>query len=310
MDIDPVAARVARMRRFNRFYTQKIGVLEEGYLASGASLTDVRVVYELAHRDDVAAVDLARDLGLDAGYLSRVVRRLERQGLVGRTTLATDRRRSVIGLTAAGRAFFAQVDQRSRDDIGELFEAVSEPDQIRLVGALDTIQQVLEPDSRSAPSLVVLRPHRPGDMGWVVQAHGELYAREFGWTSEFEALVAEIVAGFLRSYDLAREHCWIAERDGQRVGSVFVVRQADEVAKLRLLLVDPAARGTGLGRLLVRECVRFARDAGYRTLSLWTNDVLVPARSIYQSEGFRLTHSESHRSFGQDLVGETWELGL
>lgn len=300
---------VAAVRRFNRFYTQKIGVLEEGLLKSPFSLTQARVLYELAHRDRPTATELCRDLGLDAGYLSRVLRDFEKRGLVAREPSEADGRQSLLHLSPRGLEAFAPLDARSRDEIGTMLRGLPPGDQRRLVEAMETVEALLGagPEAR-APYL--LRPHRPGDMGWVVQRHGVLYSREYGWDERFEALVASIVARFIERYDPKRERCWIAEKDGENVGSVFVVKQTKTVAKLRLLLVDPKARGLGIGARLVDECVRFARDAGYRKLTLWTNSVLVAARRIYEKAGFRLVHAEPHRSFGQDLVGETWDLDL
>lgn len=300
---------VAAVRRFNRFYTQKIGVLEEGLLKSPFSLTQARVLYELAHRDRPTATELCRDLGLDAGYLSRVLRDFEKRGLVAREPSEADGRQSLLHLSPRGLEAFAPLDARSRDEIGTMLRGLPPGDQRRLVEAMETVEALLGagPEAR-APYL--LRPHRPGDMGWVVQRHGVLYSREYGWDERFEALVASIVARFIERYDPKRERCWIAEKDGENVGSVFVVKQTKTVAKLRLLLVDPKARGLGIGARLVDECVRFARDAGYRKLTLWTNSVLVAARRIYEKAGFRLVHAEPHRSFGHDLVGETWDLDL
>lgn len=300
---------VAAVRRFNRFYTQKIGVLEEGLLKSPFSLTQARVLYELAHRDRPTATELCRDLGLDAGYLSRILRDFEKRGLVAREPSEADGRQSLLHLSPRGLEAFAPLDARSRDEIGTMLRGLPPGDQRRLVEAMETVEALLGagPEAR-APYL--LRPHRPGDMGWVVQRHGVLYSREYGWDERFEALVASIVARFIERYDPKRERCWIAEKDGENVGSVFVVKQTKTVARLRLLLVDPKARGLGIGARLVDECVRFARDAGYRKLTLWTNSVLVAARRIYEKAGFRLVHAEPHRSFGQDLVGETWDLDL
>jgi DNA-binding MarR family transcriptional regulator/GNAT superfamily N-acetyltransferase len=301
--------RVAAVRRFNRFYTQKIGALHEGLLASTFSLTEARVLYELAHRDHLTASRLRRDLGLDAGYLSRILRRFERDALLARKTSAADGRQSILALTARGRTAFAPLDTRARDEIGTLLSTLSPRAQGRLVTALHEVETLLDaPPEPRTPYL--LRPHQPGDMGWVVHRHGALYAREYGWDERFEALVATIVARFIEHYDARRERCWMAEKDGEVVGSVFLVKHTRTVAKLRLLLVEPHARGLGIGARLVDECVRFAREAGYRTLSLWTNSVLRAARRIYEEAGFRLVHRARHRSFGHDLVGETWELKL
>jgi DNA-binding MarR family transcriptional regulator/GNAT superfamily N-acetyltransferase len=299
--------RVAAVRRFNRFYTSRIGVLH--YLGSDFSLAEVRVLYELAHRvDPPAASELCRDLGVDAGYLSRLLRGFERRALISRTRSEADGRRSHVSLTAAGRAAFAPLGARSRDEIVALLEPLAEPDQRRLVEAMATIEGVLGGADRTPP--FTLRPHRPGDMGWVVHRHGALYAEEFGWDERFEALVATIVAKFIESYDPARERCWIAEKDGERIGSVFLVRCSKTAAQLRLLLVEPTARGLGVGTRLVAECERFARAAGYRTIELWTQSVLLAARRIYEAAGYGLTRKKRHRSFGHDLVGETWEKTL
>jgi DNA-binding MarR family transcriptional regulator/GNAT superfamily N-acetyltransferase len=301
--------RIAAVRRFNRFYTRRIGVLREGLHESPFSLTQSRVLYELAHRPPLTASALARDLTLDAGYLSRILRGFEAQGLVERTQSEADGRQSFIVLTEAGRAAFAPLDRGSRDEIGGLLATLTEPAQRRLVAAMETIGELLgEAPARQEPYR--LRPHQPGDMGWIVHRHGVLYAEEYGWDESFEALVAEVAAAFIKSFDPRRERCWIAEKDGEIVGSVFLVRKSDEVAKLRLLYVEPSARGLGLGRRLVDECIRFARGAGYRRMTLWTNSILVAARRIYETTGFDLIASERHHSFGHDLVGETWERDL
>jgi DNA-binding MarR family transcriptional regulator/GNAT superfamily N-acetyltransferase len=299
--------RVAAVRRFNRFYTSRIGVLH--YLGSDFSLAEVRVLYELAHRaDPPTATELCRELGVDAGYLSRLLRGFERRRLITRTRSDVDGRRSHVALTAAGRAAFAPLGARSHDEIAALLAPLAEPDQQRLIEAMQTIEGILGGRDRTPP--VTLRPHRPGDMGWVVQRHGALYAEEYGWDERFEALVAGIVARFIERYDAARERCWIAEKDGERVGSVFLVHRSATVAQLRLLLVEPSARGLGVGTRLVAECERFAREVGYRSIVLWTNSVLTAARRIYEAAGYHLTKKERHTSFGHDLVGETWEKRL
>jgi DNA-binding MarR family transcriptional regulator/GNAT superfamily N-acetyltransferase len=302
--------RIAQVRAFTRFYTQKIGVLQEGLLQSTFSLTETRVLYELCYRQKPTATELARDLGLDAGYLSRILKSFEDRGLLARTQSKEDGRRNHLALTRQGREAFAPLDARSRREVGELIGRLPDADQARLVDALKTVMALLGGSPAEAPPPFLLRPHRPGDMGWVVHRHGALYAEEYGWDQRFEALVAEIVAKFIQGFDMKRDCCWIAERDGEIVGSVFVVRQSERVAKLRLLLVEPSARGLGLGQRLVEECLRFARQAGYRKMVLWTNDVLVAARRIYEQAGFHLVKSETHHSFGRDLVGEVWERAL
>lgn len=305
---------VAALRRFNRLYTRRIGALDEGHLHSAFSLAEVRVLYEIAHRPEVTAAELGRALSLDAGYLSRMLRRLEGRALLRRRRSPADARRTLLSLTPRGRATFARLDARASNEIRALLDPLPHHDRERLVRAARTIGRLLgdDPADVAAPddARITLRRHRPGDMGWVVQRHGALYAREYGWDARFEALVAEIAADFLKHHDPARERAWIAERDGEPVGSVFLVRKTDEVAKLRLLLVEPTARGLGVGSRLVDECVRFARHAGYRAITLWTNDVLVAARRIYERAGFRLVHAEPHAMFGPPSVGETWELAL
>jgi DNA-binding MarR family transcriptional regulator/N-acetylglutamate synthase-like GNAT family acetyltransferase len=302
--------RVAAVRRFNRFYTKQIGLLQQGYLASPFSLTEVRVLYELAHRDGPTAAELGKELGLDAGYLSRILRSFEEQGLIQRTPSDADGRQHVLTLTRKGQREVAGLQERSRRDIAAMLGRLPDADQGRLVAAMGRIRALLAAPATARPAPYILRPHQVGDMGWVVHRHGVLYSQEYGWDERFEALVAGIVADFIKRFDPKRERCWIAERDGQNVGSVFLVRKSKTVAQLRLLLVEPQARGLGLGTRLVEECLRFARQAGYGEVTLWTNSVLVAARRIYERAGFRLVHEEPHRSFGQDLVGQTWELTL
>lgn len=300
--------RVRAMRRFSRFYTARIGALREGLNDGPFGLTEGRVMYELVHRDGLAASDLVRELGLDAGYLSRILSKLVRQGVVERLRSVEDGRRQVLAVTRAGRRVFAPVERTSQNELRAMLGQVAEPDQRRLLEAMDTIERVL--GGNREPAAYVLRPHRIGDMGWVVSRHGALYAEEFGWNHEFEGLVAEIAAKFIRDFDPAHECSVIAEKDGRPVGCAFVVRDSARVARLRLVLVEPETRGSGLGRLLVRECERFARATGYRKMTLWTHDVLVAARAIYASEGYRLVGEERYHKFGKDLIGETWEKAL
>ncbi len=303
------AAHVKAVRRFNRFYTQRIGVLAP-YLGSEFSLTEVRVLYELAHRDQPTATELGRELALDAGYLSRILRRFERQGWLTRTPSPADARQSLLQLTEAGHQAFAPLQQRSRDEAAALLAPLARPAQQQLTQALATVQRLLATDASPAPKNVVLRDPQPGDMGWVVQQHGEVYAREYGWDSSFEALVAEVVAGYVRRHQPDRERCWIAEVDGERVGSAFVVRKSNSVAQLRLLILTPPARGLGLGARLTDECLAFARSKGYKKMVLWTNSCLDNARALYARRGFQLVKSEPYAGFGKNLVGETWELRL
>jgi len=301
--------RVDAVRRFNRFYTKQIGVLHEGLLGSRFSLTEVRVLYELAHRERPTAADLIRELGLDGGYLSRILRGFAKRGLITKTASTADRRQMLLSLTARGRRAFAPLNARSHDEVAAMLTGLSAARQACLIEAMGTIQTLL--GAHPEPKVpYVLRPHQPGDMGWIIHRHGVLYAREYGWDETFEALVAEIAAKFIRNLDPKRERCWIAEREGGIVGSVFLVRKSEKVAQLRLMYVEPDVRGLGIGSRLSEECIRFGRQVGYRKIVLWTNSVLVAARHIYQKAGFRLVHSEPHHSFGHDLIGETWELQL
>ncbi|MBZ9974793.1 helix-turn-helix domain-containing GNAT family N-acetyltransferase [Mesorhizobium sp. BR-1-1-10] len=297
------------VRAFNRFYTRQIGLLDEGLLKSAFSLTEARVLYELAHRDGLTATDLGRDLGLDAGYVSRLLKKFERLHLISRATLASDARQSSIALTPAGRNAFAPLNQGSHDQVAALLDRLPASEQDRLVKSMRTVQRLLDADAE--PKIpYLLRPPQVGDIGWIIRRQGMLYAQDYGWDETYEALVAEILAAFVKSYDPKWERGWIAEREGEVVGSVFVVRKSDQVAKLRLLYVEPSARGLGIGKRLVEECIGFARARGYRTLTLWTNDILTAARHIYQTAGFRLTEEEPHHSFGKDLIGQNWELEL
>jgi len=309
MTTSEMPERIEAIRYFNRFYTRQIGVLEEGLLQSPYTLTEARIIYELAHYEQATATELASELKLDAGYLSRILRDLTQRELIDKQPSETDGRQTVLRLTEEGQAAFAVLNSRSRNQIEEMLSGMSQTNQSRLVESMNTIQSLLgsEPE-HSVPYL--LRPHQPGDMGWVVQKHGVLYNSEYGWDEMFEGLVAEIVGEFIKHFDPKRERCWMAEMNGEIVGSVFLVKKNDEIAKLRLLIVDPKARGLGIGKRLVDECIRFARRTGYRKITLWTNNVLLAARHIYKSAGFQLVEEEPHHSYGHDLVGETWELEL
>lgn len=303
------AARIDAVRGFNRFYTTRIGALREGFLQSTFSLSEVRVLYELAHRPSTSAAELARDLGLDAGYLSRILRRFSQRGLVHRRRSKNDGRRAIIELGPRGRRAFAPLEERQREEVRGLLEGLGDAEQERIVEAMRTIEQLLSPQS-VPPAPYLLRTHEPGDIGWVISRHGALYAQEYGWDESFEVLVGDIAINFLRTFDPKRERCWIAERAGRNVGCVFLVKKSDEVAQLRLLLVEPEGRGLGIGRRLVEECIAFARRSRYRRIVLWTNDILHAARHIYESLGFTLREAEKHHSFGHDLVGQYWELEL
>ena len=300
--------RIDAVRRFNRFYTSRIGALQGEYLGSPFPLPQARVLYEVGRRGECTASELGADLDLDAGYLSRLVQGLRRQGLVQGEAAKHDARQRRLTLTPKGRKAFATLDESSRRAVGQMLSPLRAPDRKRLVDAMQTVESVLGADSK--PAGVTLRAHRPGDVGWVVYRHGALYEQEYGWGLGFEKLVADIAAKFMRDFDAKQERCWIAELDGEAVGSVFVVKVNARVAKLRLLLVEPLARGKGVGRRLVEECIAFSRAAGYRKLVLWTQSNLAAARGIYASLGFKKIKSEPHREFGVPLTGEYWELPL
>ena len=306
--------RIAAVRRFNRFYTRQIGVLRKTYLDSPYSLGEMRVLYELAHGDQLTASDIGRALDLDAGYLSRLLRNFEKRGLISRTTSAKDARQSHLALTARGRKLFAPMEQRSQQQAGAMLRTLDDAQQARIVAAMNAIETLLAsaPAAKAdAPARYVLRDPRPGDFGWIVSRHAELYAQEYGWAEPFEGLCAQIVADFVNNFDPKRERCWMAEIDGKNVGCVMLVKdEQPDVARLRLLLVDPKGRGLGLGTRLVDECVRFARAAGYKKITLWTHSVLTAARHVYENAGFTLTWSEPRHTWGQDVVAEFWDLEL
>jgi DNA-binding MarR family transcriptional regulator/N-acetylglutamate synthase-like GNAT family acetyltransferase len=310
-----VEQRIAAVRAFNRFYTRKIGVLSDHLLGSPFALAGVRVLYELAHwpeGEPPTASVLAARLALDEGYLSRILRGFEERGLLRKKAHAADGRRKALALSERGAKLFASLDARSHDEMAAMLNELPEAAQIRLVGAMRAVEELIDhsqPNARS-PSAYVLRPMQPGDIGWVIHRHGALYAQEYGYDEQFEALVAEIAARFVQRFDPKRERCWIAERDGEIVGSVFLVKKSAKVAKLRLLLVEPQARGLGIGRRLIDECVRFARRAGYRKITLWTQNDLDAARHLYARAGFRRVNEQAHESFGKKLVAETWDLAL
>ena len=299
---------VERVRRFNRFYTKQIGVLAGHLLSSDYSLTEIRVLYEIAHRDSATAAGIALDLDLDRGYMSRILRRFQRQEIIVRTTSTDDARSSLLSLSAKGRQIFRTLNTRANKQVAARLAEVSAKDQQRLLGAMRTIEEVLAPRAESKTSFM-LRDPRPGDLGWIVYRHGMLYSEEYGYDERFEALVAKIVGEFVEHFDRRRERCWIAERDGQVAGSVFLVRHTDSVAKLRLLYVEPFARGHGIGERLIAECIRFARQAGFRKITLWTQSELLAARHLYEKAGFVRVKEEQHDSFGRDdLIAETWEV--
>lgn len=298
-----------QVRAFNRFYTKQIGLLRDGLLKTPFSLTQARVLYELGAHPGTRWSELVEELGLDPGYLSRLLKSFEKQGLVRRSNSKDDRRVSHLTLTAKGRKEFEKLNARSEDEIAEMLSKLSGAQQQRLVKSMSAIRELLGP-ADSGGKTFTLRTHGPGDIGWVIARHGQLYSQEYHWDSTFEGLVAEIAGKFLTNFDPQRERCWMAEKDGERLGCVFLVKQSSTVGKLRLLLVDPAARGMGVGSKLVGECIEFARKAGYRKLTLWTNDILHAARRIYERIGFYMVKEEKHHSFGHDLVGQYWELKL
>lgn len=304
------SASILAIRRFNRFYTRRIGVLRDGVLQSQFSLSEVRVLYEIAHRTSPMAADLAKELDLDPGYLSRMLRGFQVRGLVDKIRSDADARQQLLRLTAKGSAVFTQLDDRQTQEVSEMLRNVSPVDQHSVVTAMQSIEAILGRTPKAALPYV-LRPHQPGDMGWVIYRHGTLYSQEYGYDENFEALVAGIAAGFIQHFDPRRERCWIAEREGENLGCVFLVKKSKTVAKLRLLLVEPSARGLGIGKRLVSECVRFARQAGYKKITLWTQSELGAARHLYQEAGFKLVKKSSHDSWSrQDLVSEVWDLKL
>lgn len=300
---------VAVVRGFNRFYTRQIGVLDEHFLKSPYSLAEGRIIYELAQREKATATEVGSALGLDAGYLSRLLADFKKRGLIARKPSETDGRQSLIWLTEKGQKAFAQLDAESHNQIEALLGPLSPSEQSRLIEAMSTIEKLLgaQPEEKVP---YIIRPHQPGDMGWVVHRQAVIYNQEYGWDEQCEALFAEIVANFIKNYDPKRERCWIAERNGEIVGSVFLVKKSKTVAQLRLLLVEPAARGMGIGKRLVNECLRFARQTGYQKITLWTQSALTAARHVYEEAGFRLVHEGKHHSFGHDLTEQTWELKL
>lgn len=303
--------RVAAVRRFNRFYTRQIGLLQERMLKTPFSLTEARVIYELAHHEETTATRLGEELGLDAGYLSRILRGFNERGLIDRTASESDARQNLLRLTDQGEKAFAELNAASHHEIAAMLNERVEDAQAELIRAMHSIERLLgAPDEHRVP--YILRPHQPGDIGWIVHRHGVLYSREYQWDERFEALVAEIAAAFIQNYDPKRERCWIAEKDGENIGSVLLVKHPERegVAKLRLLLVEPKARGLGVGKRLVSECTRFARRVGYRAITLWTSDLLHAAHRIYEQEGYKLAHQEPHDGFGYGLVVQTWELAL
>jgi DNA-binding MarR family transcriptional regulator/N-acetylglutamate synthase-like GNAT family acetyltransferase len=301
---------IDQVRRFNRFYTRRIGLLHEGLLQSPFSLTEVRVLYEISHRAKSTARELSKDLALDAGYLSRILGNFDKGDLISRTPSRTDARQSFLALTPRGRKVFAPLDRQQDVEVEAMLRKLAASEQKQLVTSMQAIERLLGEKPRPKPAYR-LRTHRPGDMGWVVHRHGALYAQEYGYDESFEALVAGIVAEFIQNFDAKREKCWIAEQDGEIVGSIFLVKKSKQVAKLRLLLVEPVARGMGIGRRLVSECVSFARRAGYKKIILWTQSELPAARHLYEQAGFRLISKKPHRSWGRDdLVSETWALHL
>ena len=304
-----IAGRVAQVRRFNRFYTRQIGALNRGFLDSEYSLTDVRVLYELRHHDDLTASMLGQDLALDAAYLSRILGEFERKGMLVKSPSKSDRRRTHLRLSAKGRRVFDAIEARQRVAVAEMLHALPGDDQRHVVESMQQIERLLERPRTAEPSYT-LRAPRPGDIGWIVHRHGALYHQEYGWDEQFEVLVAEIAADFAKHHDPKRERCWVAEHEGEIVGSIYCVKKSKTVAKLRLLYVEPSARHLGIGTRLVDECIGFARHAGYRTMTLWTQSVLSAARRVYERAGFTLVREEPHHNFGADLVAQTWELDL
>ncbi|MDX1400320.1 MAG: bifunctional helix-turn-helix transcriptional regulator/GNAT family N-acetyltransferase [Kiloniellales bacterium] len=309
MEEAAISASIEAVRRFSRFYTKKIGVLHEGLLGSPFSLTEGRVLYELAHHERATAAELAQELDLDPSYLSRILKKFEKHNLLSRRPSARDGRETLLALSDEGLVEFAKINSRSKSEIAAMLDGLKSGEIRLLTKAMRDIEEILGDQlPRRAP--YILRPHQPGDIGWVIQHHGAFYAGAYGWDESFEGLVAEIAASFIKNFDPASERCWIAEKDGEPVGSVFLVRKSGDTAQLRLLFVEPKARGMGIGKRLVHECLLFARLKGYQKITLWTNDILIEARRIYEAEGFKLVKEENHHSFGQNLTGQYWEREL
>jgi len=309
MNEDRLQESIDAMRRFNRFYTKRIGLLNQGLLKTRFPLTQARIIFELAQHEQSKASDLTSELGIDPGYLSRILSRFEQDGLIQKMRSKSDSRQSLLKLTAKGRKSFSILDDRSRQEVKDLLQSLSSEDQHRLLSAMHMIEDVLGSESDlTVPYL--LRPHGPGDIGWMTHRHGLLYAQEYCFDETFEALVAEILARFIQSHDPKREHIWIAERDGEQIGSVMIVDAGNQVAQLRLLLVEPKARGKGIGKRLIDECIDFSKRNGYQKIKLWTQNILMEARHLYSKAGFELVEEKPHTSFGHDLIAEIWELPL
>lgn len=301
---------VEAIRKFSRFYTSTILALGDAYLESPFNVSEARVIYELAHGDEMTAQNLSKITGLDPGYLSRLLKSFEIRGYITRQVSPDDGRRMLISITEAGKKSFQQLDEASKVLTAKILQRLSESDRLKLIDAVQSVQALITGEKDNHRTSYILREHQPGDMGWIISAHGRIYAEEFGWDETFEIMVAEIAANFLKNYDAKWERCWIAEMAGENVGSAMVVKQADGIAKLRLVIIDPKARGLGIGKRLVEEAIRFAKRKNYHTMTLWTNSVLLAARSIYEDFGFTLLESESYQGFGQELVGENWLLDL
>ena len=301
--------RIEAVRRFNRFYTRQIGLLQEQLLQSQFTLSQARVIYELGQYDQITATEIGQTLGMDAGYLSRIVRDLSQRGIVSKERSQTDGRQRLLTLSKTGQEAYKELSQRSQLDVGAMLDSLPEEGQRRLIDAMNEIERiVVKPATNSPPYL--LRPHQPGDIGWLIGQHGSYYSTTYGWDETFEGLAAEIAGTFLQNFDPKRERCWVAERDGKRVGAVILLKKTEDTAQLRMLIVKPEARGFGIGKRLVQECTRFARQAGYNKIMLWTDKGLDAARAIYEKEGYQLIKEEPHTSFGHDLIGQIWELEL
>lgn len=310
MEKSALSESVSAVRQFNRFYTRQIGALDEGLLESTFSLAEARVIYEMANREGTTASELSSELDLDAGYLSRMLKAFQKRGLIEKNNSAADARQSILTLSGGGRKEFAKLDRMSRDQIDALLRKLSTSEQKRLLQAMKTIESLLSSEDHAEDRSFILRSPHAGDFGWVIQSNGRLYADEYRWDETYEGLVATIVGDFIKNFDEKKERCWVAEKDGENVGAVFLVKKSTTIAQLRLLIVEPNARGLGLGKRLVDECTRFARQAGYKKIKLWTQSTLLAARSIYKKAGYKMTDSKKNHLFGHDLVSETWELTL